>query len=79
MTRLTDNKKTVEINMIGKNKIDFSNEFFEIGGLPYDSEKDAYIVPDVDYCIEQANDAKNGKGDYAECGADDFSIHVFYC
>lgn len=28
----------------------------------------AYIVEDVDYCIEQANDMVAGEGDFAEDG-----------
>lgn len=43
---------------------DFSNDFFEAGGLEYDKDKDAYIVEDVDYCIDYAMDWKNGTGDF---------------
>ena len=38
--------------------------FFEAGGLEYDKDKDAYIVEDVDYCIDYAMDWKNGTGDF---------------
>ena len=67
--KLTDGKKTVEIRMVvweGSNYgPDWSLDFFEAGGLPYDSETDTYTVNDVDYCIEQAEDWCDSKGDFA--------------
>ena len=70
MTRLTDAKKTVEITMKEWKDDgytpDFSMDFFEVGQLPYDDEKDAYIVDDVDYCIEYAKDWQNCRGDFSE-------------
>jgi len=71
MTRLTDGKKTVEITMYeiseeGKQLPDWSYEFFEIGGLELDEEKDAYMVDDVDYCIDQAMEWKNAEGEWEE-------------
>ena len=69
MTRLTDGKKTVEIAMqvwTGSGYTpDWSNDFFAVGGLEHDEEKDAYKVEDVDYCVEQAYDWKNSEGDFA--------------
>lgn len=60
MTRLTDGTRTVEITMQVWNGTqyspDWSNDFFEIGSLPYDSDKNAYVVDDVDYCIDEASD-----------------------
>lgn len=70
MTRLTDGKRTVEITITEWNGSgytpDWSSEFFSVGSLPYDEESDAYVVEDVDYCIEQANDWQNGVGDFLE-------------
>ena len=71
MTRITDGRKVVEITMYeidetGRRLPDWSNEFFEIGGLPLDEEKDAYIVDDVDYCIDQAMEWKDAQGEWAE-------------
>ena len=40
--------------------------FFEAANLPYDEESDAYIVKDVNYCIDQAYDWQNSEGDFAE-------------
>lgn len=69
MTRLTDYKKTVSIVMnvwTGSGYTpDWSNDFFETALLPYDGVLDAYVVPDVDYCVDQALDWKNSTGDYA--------------
>jgi len=69
MTRLTDGNKTIEIAMQtwtgSEYTPDFSNDFFEVGGLEYDEETDTYKVDDVDYCIDQANDWKESIGDYA--------------
>ena len=64
MARLTDGKKTVEIRMYGTNAVEWSDDFFEVGNLEYDEGKDAHVVSDVDYCIEQAIDWKNGVGDF---------------
>lgn len=68
MTRLYDGKKIAEITMNvwdGNGYTpDFSLDFFEVGALPYDEEKDAYVVDDVDYCVEYANDWKNSTGDF---------------
>lgn len=72
MTRFTDGKKTIEIELMvwsdesGGYSPDFSADFFEVGQLDRDTEKDAYVVEDVDYCIEQANDWKNSEGDFSE-------------
>lgn len=58
--RLTDGTKTVEITIARWNGSgydpDWSNDYFGAGNLPRDEEKDAYIVDDVDYCIDMAND-----------------------
>ena len=68
--KLTDGKKTISIKLCTWEGTgyspDWSNDFFNAGSLPYDEEQDVYIVPDVDYCIEQAMDWKNSVGDFAE-------------
>lgn len=68
MTRFTDGNKTVEIQMMtwdGQNySDDMSGEFFEVGGLTYDDAAEAYVVNDVDYLIDYANDYQAGKGDF---------------
>lgn len=66
--KLTDGKKTVEIRMMiwegNGYSPDWSLDFFEAGGLPYNDETDTYTVQDVDYCIEQAYDWRDSKGDF---------------
>lgn len=44
---------------------DWSADFFKAGGLAFDAEKGAYIVPDVDYCVEQAEDWRDSRGDFS--------------
>ena len=70
MARFTDGKKTVEIKMMtwedNNYTPDWSNDFYDVGGLEYDDDKDAYIVKDVDYCADQAKDWQNMTGDYTE-------------
>ena len=68
--KLTDGKKTVEIRMMvwegSGYSTDWSMDFFEAGGLKYDDERDVYIVEDVDYCIDQAMDWRDSKGDFSD-------------
>lgn len=57
MAKLTDGKRTVEIKMMVWSGTchtpDWSNDFFDVGLLPMNDDG-AYIVKDVDYCIDQA-------------------------
>ena len=70
MARLTDGNKTVEITMCVWNgsgyNPDWSGDFFSVGNLEYDEESEAHVIKSVDYCIKQAEDWKNSRGDYAE-------------
>ena len=75
MTKLYDDHKQVTIQMFeydnrdNTRRPDWENDFFNVGSLDYDEERDAYKVYDVDYCIEQAKDWETSTGDYAmdEC------------
>ena len=68
--KITDGKKTVDIEM----KVwegsgfspDWSMDFFDAGSLPYNEETETYTVDDVDYCIEQAEDWENSRGDFSD-------------
>lgn len=70
--KLTDGEKTVEITMNEWNgneyTTDWSNDFFEAGGLPLvwvdEIDSEAHKVEDVDYCIDQAEDWTNYCGDF---------------
>lgn len=45
---------------------DWAADFFEVGFLrPVEDEESTYVVDDVDYCIEYANDMVAGEGDFA--------------
>jgi hypothetical protein len=61
--KITDGKKTVDIRMMtwegSGYSPDWSLDFFEAGGLPYNEETDVYTVKDVDYCINQAQEWKD--------------------
>lgn len=72
MIRLIDDSKVVEISIRewddegSQYGPDWSADFFGAGGLKsVEGEELAYVVDDVDYCIEYANDMVNGEGDFA--------------
>ena len=63
--KLTDGTKLIDIKLIDPNTgLDWSLDFFEAGSLEYLEDYDAYVVRDVDYCIDQAFDWKNSEGDF---------------
>lgn len=75
MVVLVDKNKAVEISIREWDEEntqygpDWSADFFEVGGLKTVSEPElAYVVDDVDYCIEQADDMVAGEGDFAADG-----------
>ena len=79
--KITDGKKTVEIRMMvwegNGYSPDWSADFFDAGGLPYDDEKDVYTVDDVDYCIEQAMEWKEtNEGFMGEIKTEDNCVWV---
>lgn len=73
MIRLIDNNRAVEISIREWDEEntqygpDWAADFFEVGALKHidGTDPEAYIVHDVDYCIEQANDMVAGVGDFA--------------
>ena len=74
MTRFTDDCRTVteiglyecDIENVFRGACDFSCDFYEVGSLPYNEEIGAYVVDDVEYLIEQANDWLNQRGDFRD-------------
>lgn len=57
---ITDGNKTVNIRMHIYDEFaglspDWSLDFFDAGSLHYDECANTYSVPNVDYCIDQAN------------------------
>lgn len=87
MTILTDGKNTAGITMrtwTGSGwGPDWSNDFYEVGGL---KKVDvcgelAHEVDDLDYCIEQAHDWENKRGDFFDDGepdVDDRQVWIHY-
>ena len=73
MTRFTDRSgRNVAIAMKVWNPdecqygLDWERDFFEVGGLLFIEDEDAYLVDDVEYLIEQALDWKYGRGDQVD-------------
>lgn len=72
MTKFYDGKKILTISMKDTNtNIDWENEFFEVGGLFYNSDLNAYKVDDVDYLVDYATDYANGTNTDIEYERDD--------
>lgn len=51
--------RSVEFYLFAPSGIDFSYDWLEAGALSHD-EDGAYLVDDIDYIIDYANDAING-------------------
>lgn len=70
MIRLTDGYATVTVEMKTwdeRNQCytpDRAPEFFDVGGLPIDYFRQAYVVEDVNYCLDQARDSILHMGDF---------------
>lgn len=84
--RLTDGTKTIEIKIKRWNGSgydpDWSNDYFSAGSLQYDEDVSSYVVDDVDYCIDMANDdgPEGACGKYDAATGDyirDDNMHVF--
>ena len=51
--------RSVEFHLFASSGVDFSEDWLNAGALPRD-EDGAYLVDDIDYVIDYANDAING-------------------
>ena len=51
MTNFTDGTKTVSIWMENVNGVEWSADFYDVGGLEYDEEAEAYKVESIEYLI----------------------------
>ena len=80
--KMTDGTRTVEITMRKWTDHgytpDFSNDFFDAGGLPLvwieHLNAEVYKVDDVKYCIDQAMDWQASKGDFQDDDPDEYNI-----
>ena len=51
--------RSVEFHLFASSGVDFAEDWLDAGCLPRDTEG-AYLVDDIDYVIDYANDAING-------------------
>lgn len=51
--------RSVEFHLYASSGVDFAADWLNAGSLPRD-EDGAYLVDDIDYVIDYANDAING-------------------
>ena len=84
MARFYDGKRLVEITMrdwdnrYNTPTLDWSNDFFEVGGLEYDEDIGAYLVEDVEYLIDAADDWMNGTGEFYGEECPDYIEHQVF-
>ena len=52
--------RSVEFHLFGSYGVDFAEDWLNAGCLPR-NEDGAYLVDDIDYVIDYANDAINGR------------------
>lgn len=52
--------RSVEFHLFASSGVDFVEDWLNAGSLPRD-EDGAYLVDDIDYVIDYANDAINGR------------------
>lgn len=51
--------RSVEFHLYASSGVDFAEDWLDAGCLPRDADG-AYLVDDIDYVIDYANDAING-------------------
>lgn len=51
--------RSVEFHLYASSGVDFAEDWLNAGALPRDADG-AYLVDDIDYVIDYANDAING-------------------
>lgn len=61
--------RSVEFRLFTSSGVDFAEDWLNAGCLPRDSDG-AYLVGDIDYVIDYANDAINGCNPDFECKLD---------
>lgn len=61
--------RSVEFHLYASTGVDFAEDWLNAGCLPRD-EDGAYLVDDIDYVIDYANDAINGRNPDFECKLD---------
>ena len=79
MAKFYDGKNLLEISMVDKNGTHFESDFFEVGGLPYNDDLDAYKVDDVYYLIDYATSYAAGNNPDLDNEYDDSGEFVAPC
>lgn len=81
MTKFYDpNGGRLEISMIDKKTgISWEEDFFDCGSLTYNEEEEAYMVEDVLYPIDYAEDYITGTGDFWGNGPIDTTDLTYTC
>lgn len=75
---LTDGKRTIDLCLSiwdGKNYYDVTSWIMEMT-VPYDEEKEARIVPDVQYCIDYAMEWRDMCGDFYQDRFNEFGDEI---
>lgn len=72
--KLTDGKRTIGIEMIGLNGIDWTADFYNAGTL--EQVEDAFKVDDVQEAVSAAVDYCNHQGDYDEITDTETKLYV---
>lgn len=67
--------RSVEFHLFSSSGVDFAEDWLNAGSLPRDADG-AYLVNDIDYVIDYANDAINGCNSDVE-GKIDAELVVF--
>lgn len=67
--------RSVEFHLFASSGVDFAEDWLNAGCLPRD-EDGAYLVDDIDYVIDYANDAIDGRNSDIE-GKIDADLVVF--
>ena len=83
MSRFTDGKRIVEIQIMhwedGQDYgPDWSDDFFNVGVLPYNEDREAYVVNDIEGLIEQTKDYTAGIGDFYDARLDSEACGIKY-
>lgn len=77
MTRFYDGKKFLVIDMCDARGIEFEEDFFGVEALRFDEKHNAYMVEDVHYLADYAEDYKNGVGDFDGYPNNDIDITLY--
>lgn len=73
---IKDNNEIAEIELIGRNGIDWTRDFFNAGTMEQDEEDGAYIVDSIQDCLDAVMDYCSHEGDYADITDDETRAYL---